>query len=145
MSQQDFNKDLVRRWFAAFPDLNDAVFEAFVHPDIVNHPAPPPLRNGLGNFKRVLLSVLAGVPDQTYRCEELVAEGALVAARTRWMGTFTGAFLGAQGNGARFDVGQSHSFRIADGKLAEHWAVRDDLEVFRQTGVTPPGAHAIDA
>ncbi len=143
MSQQERNKDLVRRWFAAFPDLNDAVFATFVHPDIANHPAPAPLRDGLENFKRVMMYVLAAVPDQIYRCEELVAEGPLVAARTRWIGTFEGGFLGVQGNGARFDVGQSHSFRVADGKLVEHWAVRDDLEVFRQTGVTPPGAHGL--
>jgi predicted ester cyclase len=143
MSQQELNKDLVRRWFAAFPDLNDAVFAALVHPDIANHPAPPPLRDGLENFKRVMMYVLAAVPDQTYRCEELVAEGPLVAARTRWIGTFSGEFLGIQGNGARFDVGQSHSFRVADGKLVEHWAVRDDLEVFRQTGVKSPGAHGL--
>ena len=108
MSQQEFNKELVRRWFAALPDLDDAAFETFVHPDIVNHPAPPSLKNGLENFKKVLMYVNAAVPDQTYRCEELVAEGSLVAARTRWMGTFKGAFLGVQGNGARFDVGPSH-------------------------------------
>jgi predicted ester cyclase len=141
MSQQESNKDLVRRWFAAFPDLTDAVFETFIHPDIANHPAPPPLRHGLENFKKVLLYVLAAVPDQTYLCDELVVEGPLVVARTRWMGAFEGEFLGVQGNGVRFEVGQSHTFRVADGKLIEHWAVRDDLEVFRQTGVTPPGAH----
>ncbi len=141
MSQQVSNKDLVRRWFAAFPNLTDAVFETFIHPDITNHPAPPPLRNGFENFKKVLSYVLAAVPDQTYRCDELVAEGDLVVARTRWMGTFKGEFLGIRGNGARFDVGQSHSFRVADGKFIDHWAVRDDLEVFRQSGVTPPGPY----
>ena len=141
MSQQEFNKGLVRSWFAAFPNLNDVVFETFIHSDIVNHAAPLSLRDGLENLKRVLLYVLAAAPDQTYRCDELVAEGQLVVARTRWMGTFVGEFLGVQGNGARFDVGQSHTFRVADGKFIDHWAVRDDLEVFRQTGVAPPGVH----
>ena len=141
MSQIELNKDLVKQWFAAFPNLTDAVFDNLIHPDMVNHPAPPQIRTGLENFKKVLLYVLDAAPDQTYRCEELVAEGSLVVARTRWLGTFQGEFLGVKGNGGHFDVGQSHSFRIADGKLIEHWAVRDDLEVFRQTGVMPPGPH----
>jgi predicted SnoaL-like aldol condensation-catalyzing enzyme len=33
---------------------------------------------------------------------------------------------------------QSHWFRVVDGKLAEHWAVRDDLGMLRQLGVVPP-------
>ncbi|MGF1554132.1 MAG: ester cyclase [Paracoccaceae bacterium] len=134
-------KRVVREWFAAFPDLDDAIFERLVHPDIVNHPAPPGLREGRGNFERVIRYVLAAAPDQTYACDALVAEGAVVVARTRWAGRFTGEYLGVRGNGGRFEVGQYHAFRLDGGRLAEHWAVRDDLEVFRQTGVAPPGPH----
>ena len=141
MSKTETNKERVRLWFAAFPDLTDAVYAEIVHPDIVNHPAPPPLRRGIANFRRVMAYVLAAAPDQTYRIEAMVAEGDLVVARTRWSGAFTGAYLGVKGNGRPFDVGQYHSFRLDDGLLAEHWAVRDDLEVFRQTGVAPPGPH----
>ena len=40
--------------------------------------------------------------------------------------------------GKRVAAQQSHWFRVVDGKLAEHWAVRDDLGVLRQLGVMPP-------
>jgi hypothetical protein len=30
-----------------------------------------------------------------------------------------------------------HWFRAANGKVAEHWAVRDDLGMLRQLGLTP--------
>lgn len=129
---------LVRSWFAQLPQLSDAGFAAFVAEDVVNHPAPPQLREGRDAFRRVLLYVRRSAPDQTYTVEEVVTQGALVVARVRWAGTFTGEYLGVVGNGGRFDVGQYHTFRIADGKLAEHWAVRDDLSVFRQAGVQPP-------
>jgi len=34
-----------------------------------------------------------------------------------------------------FAARQSHWFRIADGKLAEHWATRDDLSAMLRVGV----------
>ena len=37
----------------------------------------------------------------------------------------------------RFAVQQVHWFRVAEGKVAEHWAVRDDLGMMRQLGITP--------
>jgi hypothetical protein len=47
-------------------------------------------------------------------------------------------------SGKRFDYEQSHWFRISDGKLAEHWATRDDLSAMLQLGiVTPPRLGAL--
>ena len=37
--------------------------------------------------------------------------------------------------GKRFAARQSHWFRIQDGKLAEHWATREDLVAMLQLGV----------
>ncbi len=43
--------------------------------------------------------------------------------------------LGIPPTGERFAAQQSHWIRAADGKIAEHWAVRDDLVMMRQLGV----------
>ena len=40
--------------------------------------------------------------------------------------------------GRRFAVTQTHWFRMRDGKVAEHWANRDDLGMAQQLGWTPP-------
>ncbi|WP_420751813.1 ester cyclase [Rhodococcus sp. O3] len=40
--------------------------------------------------------------------------------------------------GKSFAVHQTHWLRIADGKLVEHWADRDDLGMARQAGWVPP-------
>jgi predicted ester cyclase len=32
----------------------------------------------------------------------------------------------------------AHMFRVTDGKISEHWAVRDDLGMMQQLGVLPP-------
>jgi predicted ester cyclase len=42
--------------------------------------------------------------------------------------------------GKRFAARQSHWFRVENGKLAEHWATREDLVAMLQLGVVqPPG------
>ena len=40
--------------------------------------------------------------------------------------------------GKRFAMAQTHWFRIQDGKVIEHWAVRDDLGQAKQLGWLPP-------
>ena len=37
-----------------------------------------------------------------------------------------------------FAATQSHWFRLADGKVIEHWANRDDLAMAEQLGWIPP-------
>jgi hypothetical protein len=39
--------------------------------------------------------------------------------------------------GKSFRAYQSHWYRIEDGELAEHWAVRDDLTTMVHLGVVP--------
>jgi predicted ester cyclase len=39
--------------------------------------------------------------------------------------------------GRRVDVASQHWYRVRDGKITEHWAVRDDLTMGRQLGLIP--------
>ncbi len=42
--------------------------------------------------------------------------------------------------GERFSSRHSHWFRVAEDKLVEHWATRDDLSAIVQLGIVrPPG------
>ena len=51
-----------------------------------------------------------------------------------------GELEGIAPTGKRVVAQQSHWFRVVDGKLAEHWAVRDDLSMLQQLGIMPdPG------
>ena len=73
--------------------------------------------------------------------EAIASEGDVVAARVLTEGTNLGKLNGIlPPTGKRFSARQSHWFRVEDGKLAEHWATRDDLTVMLQLGVvTRPG------
>ncbi|HVG69157.1 MAG TPA: ester cyclase [Gaiellales bacterium] len=75
----------------------------------------------------------------------MVADADMVAARVLSEGTNLGPLNGMMPpTGKSFRAYQSHWYRIGDGKLAEHWAVRDDLTTMVQLGVVarpgrPPG------
>ena len=73
--------------------------------------------------------------------EEIISDGDTVAVRILSEGTNLGALNGVvPPTGKRFVACQSHWFRVAEGKLVEHWATRDDLTAMLQLGVVrPPG------
>lgn len=71
--------------------------------------------------------------------EAIVSEGDMVAALVRSEGTNRGSLNGVMPpTGRRFSARQSHWYRVVDGKLAEHWATRDDLPTMLQLGVIQP-------
>ena len=43
--------------------------------------------------------------------------------------------MGTPATGHRFEIEAIHIFRIQDGKVAEHWAKRDDVGLARQLGL----------
>jgi predicted ester cyclase len=73
--------------------------------------------------------------------EAMIAEGDTVAVRIFSEGTNLGALNGVvPPTGKRFSARQSHWFRVAENKLVEHWATREDLSAMVQLGVIqPPG------
>jgi predicted ester cyclase len=146
------NKALIRQYFAALErgDLEEAA--SFWAPDAVNHGAgrpgqqPPPGSEGLvGVFNSLQLAF----PDRRWQIEDLIAADDMVACRLTVSGTYgeippipvEGAMLmRVAPTGRAYEVQHVHIFRVADGKVTDHRAVRDDLNLLLQLGVLPPPA-----
>ncbi len=146
MSEAD--KELVRRHFEEiFNRKNDAVCDELMAEDYTEHAVAPfgqsaPGRvNGPEHMRGVAAWLLAQFPDIHMTIEAIVAEGDTVAARVLSKGTNLGKLAGvAPPTGKSFAARQTHWFRVKDGKLAEHWATRDDLSAMLQLGfIQPPG------
>jgi predicted ester cyclase len=89
-------------------------------------------------------ALLAQFPDLSMTIEALVAEGDTVAVRVLSTGTNLGPLNGAlPATGRTFHAEQTHWFRLECGRIAEHWATRDDLTSMLQLGVVDrPGSGA---
>jgi predicted ester cyclase len=87
------------------------------------------------------------LPDLTMTIESIVADADTVAVRVRSAGTNLGSLGGfVPPTGKPFVAEQSHWYRVAEGKLCEHWATRDDLTTMLQLGViaaTGPCGHTV--
>ena len=59
-------------------------------------------------------------------------------ARLHFRGHHTGQFQGIPPTGKSVDIAVMDSFRVADGILAEHWALLDSLTMLRQIGAVDP-------
>ena len=109
--------------------------EQAVTPDYVDHEAPPGTPTGPEGANAVLRWLRGAFNDLSYEVQDAFGDGDRVAARVITRGTHTGEFLGKPATGKRFEIDSMHIYRIEDGKVAEHWAKRDDLGMARQLGL----------
>jgi steroid delta-isomerase-like uncharacterized protein len=132
------NKDVIRRLIKeVYNDNNLEVVDELVAADIFDHGAVAEHRHGIAGFKHVMEWVRTFSSDVHYEIEDIIAEGEKVAVRMTQSGTHTGSVRGYPATGKRFSVDYVHWFRLADGKVAEMWAVRDDLSRLEQLGLIP--------
>lgn len=138
------NKQAVRTWFDVF---NTGDFRPVddVHDESCRNHAPGPFETtpwpvegrpfGAAEFRATVEWIRSGQPDLHVEIEQLIAEGDEVVAWVRSRGTATGGGGPIPPTGSVIDFAQAHRFRLADGKVVEHWAVRDDLRSMIQAGV----------
>jgi lactoylglutathione lyase len=113
------------------------VIDELCAPDFVNHAAVPEARHGTEGLKRVVAFSRAAMPDQRWINEMMIAEGDLVVIHGIREATWQAdSFRGLPTpKGRAVAVELVHVFRLCDGKIVEHWAVRDDLGLMKQLGV----------
>jgi predicted ester cyclase len=127
-------------------------FEEVVHPDFVNHEAkdePPGSRvRGPQAAWVTALWLRVAYADLRWDVHQVLTEGDLVVAHCTMSGRHVRPFVAYDERaevkqvfpptGRRFATTQTHWMRIADGKVVEHWANRDDLGTAEQLGWVPP-------
>jgi predicted ester cyclase len=93
-------------------------------------------------LKAHILATEAGVPLYRFDAEEIIAEGDLVAVRARFSGVHQGEFVGIPATGRSLDVVGFITYRVAGGKIVDHWLVIDTMTMMQQLGAVPqPTSH----
>lgn len=116
-------------------DLDAA--DALVAGDVVDHSAFPGQPPGLLGMKQRWAMLFAGFPDLHIEIDELVQEGELVAMRARGHGTHQGVFFGVEPTDRPVVSREINLSRVVDGRIVEHWAERNTLELMQQIGAIP--------
>ena len=111
--------------------------EEVVASDFLDRAPLPGQAPGLEGAKRKWGMFLTAVPDLRVTIEDLVAEGDKVAVRRSYAGTHQGELLGIPATGKQVRIGSISIFRLAEGKIAEHWEQWDRLALLQQLGVIP--------
>jgi steroid delta-isomerase-like uncharacterized protein len=141
MASEDEKKIVYRRFVEEVINGGnvDLVPELFSE-QYVDHSAPPRSPGGLEGVKMIPMIFRGAFPDLHFEIEEMVAEGDIVATRVTGSGTNDGPFMGMPPTGRHATWASMGFFRVADGKIAEHWGVPDLLGLLTQLGAIPgPG------
>jgi steroid delta-isomerase-like uncharacterized protein len=130
------NQGVVRRMIEEVWNDHDLTnIDEFVASNHFDHAAVPEHRYGIESARHVMDWLFGVFPDHRFDIEDAVEDGDRVAVRGTCTGTHEGELWGIPSTGERFSAQQVHWFRVAEGKVAEHWAVRDDLGMMRQLGI----------
>ncbi len=132
------NKELVRRQFELLSSGDSRGAAALWAPEAWNNGR----KADNVSMEKVYRSLIA--LHETHTLHEMVAEGEWVAVRTTCSGVHdqdpeipvnSAIFRNVKPTGRSYTNQHLHMFRVVNGRLAEHWANRDDLSVARQIGL----------
>ncbi len=132
------NKALVERWFAALSGGTSNDVADLAAADIVYHDPSPREESQTGGTEDWASDREQDYPDLRVTVEHVIAEGDMVASYQRYMGTQQGDVEDERGvptTGLATEWVSMGMFRIECGKIAEIWAVADDLGRLQRLGV----------
>ncbi len=129
------NKALVQRLIQeVFLGGDRDAVDRLVTPDFESHGLP-----GVGPdvLKGAIERTSKGLTDVSMEIADLVGEDDRVAVRIQSSATQSGELMGMPPSGRTYTIEELHLFRIADGRIAEHWHQMDAMGMMRQLGAMP--------
>jgi steroid delta-isomerase-like uncharacterized protein len=137
MSSLEENKAIVRRFIEeVFVAGRPGAVDKLVAEDFVPHTWGA-METGRDGLKQAMGRVSQGLDDVAMTIEDVIAEGDRVAVRLTSRARQVGEFMGMPPSGREYAIGEIHLFRVADGRIAEHWHQADFLGMMRQLGAMP--------
>jgi len=136
---QTTNESLVDGVFTAMNSRQLERIRDLVTDDFVDHVSPVPLPPGPDGYIAILTFVTT-VLQVRYEVHHVVSAGDTIAIRATAHGVNAVSPRGVDVTGRPFAMKTAHFFRIRDGRLCEHWGIRDELDVLYQVGALAPPA-----
>jgi predicted ester cyclase len=134
------NKAIVRRYREIYNSNDLNALGEVLAANFTPHTLMPGVPPSLDGIKMVHQKTLDIFPDFHITTEDLIAEGDKVVERWVQTCTHTGApfFIGnIPASGKKIKTTGISIYRIAEGKIVEHWAELDFVSVLQQVGAMP--------
>jgi len=129
------NRELIRQFDEAVATGDVDALDELCTQDMVNHALAPDRPQGLEGTREFVRTGMPQFQADGWTESVLVAEGDHVVQFGVRAGTWRGGpFLGFDLNPGPYSRDVAFCYRIQDGKIAERWAMRDDLTMLRQLG-----------
>jgi steroid delta-isomerase-like uncharacterized protein len=131
------SKALIRRYAEEVwnqGNLN-AIDDLFAPEHVYHDPVLTGLASGPEGVREKCRTYMQAFPDGRVACDELLAEGDLVALLWTYSGTHTGDMLGIAPTGRRAEAQGVHLCRIREGKIVETTVTWNALDFLQQLGL----------
>lgn len=131
-------REVVTELMSRLDQGDSSAIDDLISADMVNHAAGPQGREG---WKQILAIIKVDLGDWTVTHHHVIGEGDLVAHHMTIHGTHLASTMPllhgipVTGNPVAWEY--MHLWRVADGKIVEHWAGRDDVGLLAQVGAWP--------
>jgi predicted ester cyclase len=129
------NKELIRRFDEVVARGDIVALDDLCTQDMVNHSLAASRPTGLEGTREFLRTGMAQLNEDGWTGSVMVAEGDYVVQfgvrGGHWQG---GRFLGIDASPGPYSREVAFCYRIQNNKIAERWAMRDDLTMLRQLG-----------
>lgn len=136
------NKELIRGFDAAVATGDVDALDELCTQDMVNHALAPDRPRGLEGTREFVRTGMPQFQGDDWVDSVMVAEGDYVVQFGVRAGTWRGGpFLGFDVDPGPYSRHVAFCYRIRDGKIAERWAMRDDLTMLRQLGAFLTSRH----
>jgi predicted ester cyclase len=133
------NKELIRRFDEVVAGGDVEALDQLCTQDMVNHSLAPTRPKGLEGTRQFLRTGMPQLNEDGWTDSVMIAEGDYVVQfgvrGGNWRG---GPFLGIDASPGPYSREVAFCYRIENNKIAERWAMRDDLTMLRQLGALTP-------
>lgn len=135
--RNETNTGVVRRYYEEVLNKgNVGLLDEIAVTDYVENDLLPGQGEGLKGLKE-RVTIIKDAFGQTFKIEDLIAEGDKVVVRWTGSGKQVGEFNGMPATGKEFTIAGIDIHRFKEGRIAEHWQVVDQLSLLQQLGVLP--------
>ena len=125
----------VNAFYGFWVNGSPALLARAVGPDFIDHTLPPGRPQGPTGPAQASKGFLAAVPDLKVVVVQRLVVGDRVISHLRFIGHFTGIFMGREGSGQQVDFIATDILRIRNGRITDNWHLEDNLTFLQQIGV----------